>query len=33
VPKLLGAKFTTRNGSIIIVRRDSRQADAVLGPN
>ena len=33
VPKLAGAKFTTRNGSIIIVRRDSRQADAVLGPN
>jgi hypothetical protein len=33
VPKLLGAKFTTRNGSIIIVRRDSRQADAVLPPN
>jgi hypothetical protein len=33
VPKLLGARFTTRNGSIIIVRRDSRQADAVLGPN
>jgi len=33
VPKLLGGKFTTRNGSIIIVRRDSRQADAVLPPN
>jgi hypothetical protein len=33
VPKLAGAKFTTRNGSIIIVRRDSRQADAVLPPN
>ena len=33
IPKLLGARFTTRNGSIIIVRRDSRQADAVLGPN
>jgi len=33
IPKLLGARFTTRNGSIIIVRRDSRQADAVLPPN
>jgi hypothetical protein len=33
LPKLLGAKFTTRNGAIIIVRRDSRQADAVLVPN
>jgi len=33
IPKLLGAKFTTRNGSIIILRRDSRQADAVLSPN
>jgi hypothetical protein len=33
VPKLLGGKFTIRNGAIIIVRRDSRQADAVLGPN
>jgi hypothetical protein len=33
IPKLLGARFTTRNGSIIIVRRDSRQADAVLAPN
>ena len=33
IPKLLGARFTTRNGSIIIVKRDSRQADAVLGPN
>jgi hypothetical protein len=30
---LRGARFTTRNGSIIIVRRDSRQADAVLPPN
>jgi hypothetical protein len=30
VPKLLGARFTTRNGAIIIVKRDSRQADAVL---
>lgn len=33
VPKLLGARLATRNGSIIIVKRDSRQADAVLGPN
>ena len=33
VPKLIGARFATRNGSIIIVKRDSRQADAVLAPN
>jgi hypothetical protein len=33
IPKLLGARFTTRNGSIIILRRDSRQADVVLPPN
>ncbi|WP_439374586.1 hypothetical protein [Bradyrhizobium sp. DASA03120] len=33
VPKLLGARFAIRNGTIIIVRRDSRQIDAVLGPN
>jgi hypothetical protein len=33
IPKLQGARFTTRNGSIILVRRASRQADAVLGPN
>jgi hypothetical protein len=33
VPKLLGARFAIRNGSIIIVKRDSRQADAVLPPN
>jgi hypothetical protein len=33
VPKLVGGKFTTRNGVIIIVKRDSRQADAVLAPN
>jgi hypothetical protein len=33
VPKLLGARFTTRNGSIILVKRDSRQVDAVLPPN
>jgi hypothetical protein len=33
VPKLLGGKFTIRNGAIIIVKRDSRQVDAVLAPN
>jgi hypothetical protein len=33
VPKLLGGKFTTRNGAIVIVKRGSRQADAVLAPN
>jgi hypothetical protein len=33
VPKLLGAKFTTRNGTIIIIKRASRRADAVLAPN
>jgi hypothetical protein len=33
IPKLLGARFTTRNGAIIIVKRDSRQADAVLARN
>jgi hypothetical protein len=33
VPKLIGGRFTIRNGAIIIVKRDSRQADAVLGPN
>jgi hypothetical protein len=33
VPKLLGGRFTTRSGSIIILRRDSRQADAVLPPS
>ncbi len=32
-PKLLGAKFTSRNGVIIIVRKNSRQADAVVPPN
>jgi hypothetical protein len=31
IPKLLGARFTTRNGAIII-RRNSRQADAVVLP-
>jgi hypothetical protein len=33
IPKLLGGKFTIRNGAIVIVKRDSRQADAVLAPN
>jgi len=33
IPKLLGARFSIRNGAIIIVRKDSRQADAVLTPN
>jgi len=33
IPKLLGARFAIRNGAIIIVRKDSRQADAVLAPN
>jgi hypothetical protein len=33
LPKLAGGKFTIRNGAIIIVKRDSRQADAVLAPN
>jgi hypothetical protein len=30
---LLGARFAIRSGAIVIVRRDSHQADAVLGPN
>jgi hypothetical protein len=30
VPKLVGARFAIHNGTIIIVKRDSRQADAVL---
>ena len=30
VPKLVGAKFTIRDGVIIIVRKDSRQVDAVI---
>jgi hypothetical protein len=33
VPKLLGGRFTVRNGAIIILKRDSHQADAVLAPN
>jgi hypothetical protein len=33
VPKLVGARFTIRNGAIIIIKRDSHQVDAVVGPN
>lgn len=33
VPKLMGARFTIRNGAIIISTRNSRRADAVLTPN
>jgi hypothetical protein len=33
VPKLIGARFTTRNGAIIISTKNSRRADAVLAPN
>jgi hypothetical protein len=33
LPRLLGGRFTIRNGTIVILRRDSRQADAVIGPN
>jgi hypothetical protein len=32
IPKLQGARFTIRNGSIIITKRDSQKADAVLPP-
>lgn len=33
VPKLIGARFTTRNGAIIISTKNSKRADAVLAPN
>ena len=33
IPRLAGARFAIRNGAIIIVRKNSRQADAVLAPN
>jgi hypothetical protein len=33
VPKLIGARFTIRNGAIIISTKNSRRADAVLTPN
>jgi hypothetical protein len=32
IPKLVGARFAIRNGAIVIVKRDSRAADAVLPP-
>ncbi|MDH2379918.1 hypothetical protein [Bradyrhizobium sp. CER78] len=33
VPRLIGARFATRNGTIIISTRNSRRIDAVLMPN
>ncbi|MGY4406857.1 hypothetical protein ACVIYL_007660 [Bradyrhizobium sp. USDA 3315] len=33
VPRLVGARFATRNGAIIISTRNSRRIDAVLMPN
>ena len=33
IPRLLGARFTTRGSAIIIIKRNSHQADAVLAPN
>lgn len=33
VPRLVGARFATRNGAIIISTRNSRRVDAVLMPN
>ncbi|MGY3477683.1 hypothetical protein [Bradyrhizobium ottawaense] len=33
VRKLLGARFTVRNGLVVIIRSGSRHADAVIGPN
>lgn len=33
ISKLIGARFAIQNGAIIIIKRDSRQADAVLGAN
>ncbi|MCK1548724.1 hypothetical protein IVB11_06550 [Bradyrhizobium sp. 177] len=33
VRKLLGARFTVRNGVVVIVRSGSRHADAVIRPN
>ncbi|UQR61092.1 hypothetical protein LRP30_29530 [Bradyrhizobium sp. C-145] len=33
VPKLVGARFTIRNGIIAISRNGSRQVDAVIGSN
>ncbi|WP_456814283.1 hypothetical protein [Bradyrhizobium sp. USDA 4529] len=33
VPRLVGARFATRNGAIVISTRNSRRIDAVLMPN
>ncbi len=33
ISKLIGARFAIRNGAIVILKKDSRQADAVLGPS
>jgi hypothetical protein len=33
ISKLIGARFAIKNGVIVILRKDSRRADAVLGPN
>ncbi|MDH2347557.1 hypothetical protein [Bradyrhizobium sp. SSUT77] len=33
ISKLIGARFAIRNGAIVILKKDSRRADAVLGPN
>ena len=33
ISKLIGARFAIRNGVIIILKKDSRRADAVLGPS
>jgi hypothetical protein len=33
IPRLAGARFATRNGVIIIIKKDSGQAGAVLGAN
>jgi hypothetical protein len=33
IPTLKGGRFTIRNGAIVILKRDSHQADAVLPPN
>ena len=33
VPKLLGVRFTIHNGAIVILSKDGRRADAVLGQN
>jgi hypothetical protein len=32
IPKLLGGRFAIRNGAIVILKRGSHQADAVLPP-